>query len=604
MRYAIRLAALFCSVIAGLQMVPASAKKRVALVIGNGSYLHIAHLPNVANDAAAMAALFRTAKLDAVDVRHNLGVVELRRALRDFAGQAADADVAVLFYAGHGIEVGQVNYLIPVDARLVTDFDAEDETVSLDRVLQAMEPAKRLRLVILDACRENPFVKSMKRTVAARSVGRGLGRVEPSISNTLIAYATRPNAIAEDGRGPNSPFTAALVKHLLTPGLDLRIALGRVRDEVLASTASKQEPYVTGSLGGVIVSIVGDAHKPDAPSMAPPVPTLMSDAARAWSAAKDSTDIAALEAFRRQYGASNAFYDRLAETRIEELKKRQVAMVKAEWDRQRAEEEKQRADAAAKKKADEDARAKAEAERRRIDLLKQEEERKRIEAAAAKQAAEAAKKKAGDEARLEAAAAKQRAEEEARAKQAAEKAADHKRLKREKERKQGAEETKIAALPNNIEKPAGSGSFAGSWTITWHGSNCTPSSGSYTIRIEGSFVDEAGSALTSSGRVRWQKVIGPTKSGYGQHFWQFLGGCAAIPALVGSATLVGARARDAVARGRRSETSFTLHLISFHPPRRCDFGAYGWDREFFGYARPGDTRAAGKRERATKWACR
>jgi uncharacterized caspase-like protein len=204
-----------------------------------------------------MAVLLKTAKFDVVDLKHNLGITELRRALRDFAGQAADADVAVLFYAGHGIEVGQVNYLIPVDARLVTDYDVEDETVPLDRVLQAMEPARQLRLVILDACRENPFAKTMKRTVAGRSVGRGLGRVEPSTSDTLIAFATKPNGIAEDGRGPNSPFTTALVKHLLTPGLDLRIALGRVRDDVLAITASKQEPYVTGSVGGDIVPIIG-----------------------------------------------------------------------------------------------------------------------------------------------------------------------------------------------------------------------------------------------------------------------------------------------------------------------------------------------------------
>jgi Caspase domain len=179
----------------------ALAEKRVALVIGNGSYGHHAALPNVPNDVAAMAALFKAAKFDAVDVKYNLGVTELRRVLKEFASLAADADVATLFYAGHGIEVGQVNYLIPVDARLVTDFDIEDETVPLDRVLQAMEPTKRLRLVILDACRENPFLKSMKRTVVARSIGRGLGRVEPSTTNTLIAFATKPNAIAEDGRG-------------------------------------------------------------------------------------------------------------------------------------------------------------------------------------------------------------------------------------------------------------------------------------------------------------------------------------------------------------------------------------------------------------------
>ena len=219
----------------------ARAEKRVALIVGNASYAHIAGLPNVRNDGAAMFELLKTADFE-IDALYNLNVDQLRRALKAFAAKAADADVAVLYYAGHGIEVGQTNYLIPVDARLVTDFDVEDETVPLNRVLQAMEPAKRLRLVILDACRENPFVKSMKRTVATRSVGRGLGRVEPASADALIAFATKPDAVTEDGKGPNSPFTAALVKHLLTPGLDLRIALGKVRDEVMASTGGRQEP--------------------------------------------------------------------------------------------------------------------------------------------------------------------------------------------------------------------------------------------------------------------------------------------------------------------------------------------------------------------------
>ena len=312
----------------------AHAETRVALVIGNGKYGHQAALPNVPNDAAAMAALFKRANFDTVDVRYNLGAGELRRALREFAGRAVDADVAVLFYAGHGIELGQTNYLIPVDARLTTAFDVEDEAVPLDRVLQAMEPAKRLRLILLDACRENPFVRSMKRTVAARSVGRGLGRVEPSTTNTLIAYATKPNAIAEDGTGANSPFTTALVKHLMTPGLDLRIALGHVRDEVLANTGNKQEPYVTGSLGGGIVSIAAFPASETKPGL---VPMPLSAADRMWAVVKDTTSIAALEEFRRQHGATNLVYDRLAVARIEELKKQQVALLKAEEDRRRAE---------------------------------------------------------------------------------------------------------------------------------------------------------------------------------------------------------------------------------------------------------------------------
>jgi formylglycine-generating enzyme required for sulfatase activity len=297
-----------------LGAVAVIAERRVALVIGNASYGHYSSLPNVPNDAAAMAALFKAAKFDAVEVKRNLGIAELRWALREFSRQAAGADVAVLFFAGHGIEVDRTNYLIPVDARLAADIDVEDETVSLDRVLQLLEPAKRLRLVILDACRENPFAAGMKRTVATRSVGRGLARVEPQSSNTLIAYATKANAVAEDGKGANSPFTAALVKHLTAPGLDLRIALGHVRDEVLAATGNKQEPYFTGSLGGGILSLTGPAQPTGLPQT--------SAAALEW-ARVDKSSIAELETFERRHPASvEAEY---ARARLKELRK--VAVV-------------------------------------------------------------------------------------------------------------------------------------------------------------------------------------------------------------------------------------------------------------------------------------
>src|SRR5262249_37443188 len=153
-------------------------------------------------------------------------------------------DIAVVFFAGHGIELNGTNYLIPVDAVLERDIDIEDEAISLERVSQLIEPARRLRLVILDACRDNPFTPGIKRTITTRSIGRGLARVDVVNPDTLIAFAARAGSIANDGRGPNSPYTAALLKHLTTPGLDVRLALGRVRDEVLRQTAGKQESFV------------------------------------------------------------------------------------------------------------------------------------------------------------------------------------------------------------------------------------------------------------------------------------------------------------------------------------------------------------------------
>jgi uncharacterized caspase-like protein len=170
MRFGILSLAIFATV----SVTDAHADRRVALVIGNSAYQRVAKLPNPVNDARAVAALLRGAGFDVVESRFDLDAASLRRAMGDFTDIANDADVAVVYYAGHGIEVDGNNYLIPVDAVLARDVDVEDETVSVDRVMKALDPAKRLRLVILDACRDNPFTRSIKRSVNTRSIGRGL----------------------------------------------------------------------------------------------------------------------------------------------------------------------------------------------------------------------------------------------------------------------------------------------------------------------------------------------------------------------------------------------------------------------------------------------
>src|SRR6202521_5031494 len=160
-----------------LGALPGHAEKRVALVIGNGAYHKVAQLPNPANDAGAIAAMLRSAGFDVVQAKTNLDLASLRRALRDFTDAVRDADVAVVFYAGHAIEVNGTNYLIPVDAVLERDIDVEDETVSLDRVSQIIESAKRLHVIILDACPDNPFASGMKRTIPTRAaIQMGLAR--------------------------------------------------------------------------------------------------------------------------------------------------------------------------------------------------------------------------------------------------------------------------------------------------------------------------------------------------------------------------------------------------------------------------------------------
>lgn len=239
-----------------VERASAAEGRRVALVVGVGAYETVPKLPNAVNDASAMSDLFRKAGFEVVTARNDVSNIEFKRSIREFEDSVTDADIAVVYYAGHGIEIRETNYLIPTDAKLVNERDAEDEAISLDRILNALEPAKRLRLVILDACRDNPFTNKIKRRVATRAISAGLGKVEPQQTDTLIAYAAKAQAVANDGDGRHSPFTTALLANLTVPGLDIRLAFGRVRDDVLKATNKMQEPFVYGSLGGGTVALV------------------------------------------------------------------------------------------------------------------------------------------------------------------------------------------------------------------------------------------------------------------------------------------------------------------------------------------------------------
>jgi hypothetical protein len=235
----------------------AEAERRVAFVIGNSAYKNATSLPNTINDSTAVAALFRSVGFEVVTSRTDLGVVDFKRAIRDFLITAETADIAVVYYAGHGIEVAGTNYLIPVDAKLARDYDVEDEAVALDRIVWALQSVKRLRLILLDACRDNPFVTKLQRSVGVRAAAKGgLGKIDDVSADTLVAYAAKAGSVSYDGDGANSPFATALLKHIAEPGVDIRIALGRVRDEVLKQTAGRQEPFIYGSLGGATIPLV------------------------------------------------------------------------------------------------------------------------------------------------------------------------------------------------------------------------------------------------------------------------------------------------------------------------------------------------------------
>jgi hypothetical protein len=224
---------------------------RVALVIGNSTYENVAALPNPERDANLVADALKRTGFKSVTLLTNLRKDALISALRDFAARAETADWAVVYYAGHGMEVGGINYLIPTDTKIAVDRDIGFEAVPLEQVLNAAERAKKLRLVVLDACRDNPFASQMKRTltVASRSVSQGLAAVEPE-AGTLVVYAARDGEIALDGDGINSPFASALVKNLPTPGLEVRRLFDFVRDDVMEATGRKQKPFSYGSISG------------------------------------------------------------------------------------------------------------------------------------------------------------------------------------------------------------------------------------------------------------------------------------------------------------------------------------------------------------------
>jgi formylglycine-generating enzyme required for sulfatase activity len=247
-----RYAALICSCLIvcllALTQQAAAAGRRVALVIGNANYSDTGTLVNPHADADAVATALKSAGFD--DVRHVTDVTanDLRNELKQFSALAANAEMAVVYYAGHGVEVADQNYLIPVDAKLARSTDIEFEAVSLASVRSAVSGATKLRLVVLDACRNNPF--KLVGNGGTRAATRGLATIEPS-AGEVVAYAAKEGTLAQDGpANANSPFATALVKGLKTPELEIRLLFGQIRDDVLAATNNEQEPYTYASLGG------------------------------------------------------------------------------------------------------------------------------------------------------------------------------------------------------------------------------------------------------------------------------------------------------------------------------------------------------------------
>ena len=232
----------------GLLAGGAAAQRRAALVIGNSNYVSASTLRNPSNDATAIAQSLRTLDFN-VTLALDLDKAGFEQQVRDFAGSLGGASAAVLFYAGHGLQVDGRNYMVPVDAKVANEADLPFELVSLDIVVQRLAGHRITSIIILDACRDNPLGEKLSKALGARAsaVGQGLANVHAS-AGTLISFSTQPGNTAADGRGSNSPYTKALLQHVGTPSIDVLAMLRQVRRDVMAETREKQVPWDNSSL--------------------------------------------------------------------------------------------------------------------------------------------------------------------------------------------------------------------------------------------------------------------------------------------------------------------------------------------------------------------
>ena len=306
------LVGLLCWLAAASAVWAEPGEKRVALVVGNGAYRYVPALRNAPFDAADMTAKFKALGFE-VFGGADLDRVALIKALVAFGRAAERADVAAVFYAGHGVQVNGQNYLVPVDAQVEYEAELDVSLVPLELAMQQLRRGSRINIVMLDACRDNPFAANLSRTMGTRAVGalgRGLSRV-PAVSGTFVAYATQPDNVALDGEGRNSPFTTALLKHIEKPGLSISDLMIEVRNEVMQATNGKQVPWDSSSLTGRFT------FKIEGTGIITPPPTNTSEEMLFWQSVKDSRTAGEIEAYLKRY-PSGVFAD-LARARLAEL---------------------------------------------------------------------------------------------------------------------------------------------------------------------------------------------------------------------------------------------------------------------------------------------
>ena len=310
---------------------PAAAEKRVALVIGNGAYEHVQHLPNPPHDAADIGDAFERLGYEVTRIE-NGGKSDMERGLLQFSEAASNSEIAVVFYAGHGMEVDNHNYLVPVDAKLKTDRHVDFEAVPMNLVEQAAQSAQVLSLIILDACRDNPFVDQMQQGKLTRSVRRGLARVYPGgSSQTLVAFAAAAGQVAEDGDDRNSPYTTALLEYIEKPELSVDKIFREVGEAVKKATGGTQVPHTYSSLSGdavyLSVKVVVENPIVDPPTSGGQQRLTAEELAverEFWVSVRDSTDPADFLAYLAKYESKNGTYVDLARNRLRQLKDQKI----------------------------------------------------------------------------------------------------------------------------------------------------------------------------------------------------------------------------------------------------------------------------------------
>lgn len=279
------------------------AETRIALVIGNSNYQNAAALAAPRADADAMATSMGRLGFS-VNKVIDASFDNFRRALLTFGREARFADIAVIYYSGHGLEMNGENWLIPIDAELKNDIDVNNEAISLHSLMQTVLSANKLGLIILDSCRQDPFLAKMRRSNQTRAVERGLARVEPN-TNVLVAFAARDGSTADDGPGEHSPFTQALLNNIEVPGMEINFLFRNVRDDVLEQTHDTQEPFLYGSLSQDEIYLK-PTTAPDKPSSSTAVSATVEMLADeiAWAYIQHSSEHIAYRGFLDQFPSS------------------------------------------------------------------------------------------------------------------------------------------------------------------------------------------------------------------------------------------------------------------------------------------------------------